>query len=564
MKTVLHILLIFAVWFSTAKAEINPLSRSEVKVIDSIMKESDPGLSRKEIVQRRTNFNNLFFQLDKYVLVNPRLVDLLSRAAYFAASNSEKRVAVLHKRVTNELSLLDTNLITVIRKLSARDMEPLETISDTNLQKITHFIKLNYNPALERPAFLWTLDAFKESYHDTLKARRFVAAYFDLFFEMYKDAFNLEQETVITCSDLAVELVKNGYSPMKIRHLTFSKEDEEIIAFGLEKNPSDPLLNLFKGVLVPYPFIKEKYQWDNYYHTVFYKKKNLFNYRYNDSFPSLSKEEKLKRISSIELAIKLDTTLKSALMHVGDLYDSVGYKDSALHAYTEVLNVSPYTTPASGGGWEQIQLKRFSLMGDLKKHEELLQLYQELRTHLPDLHERNIYMSIPYAYIEKEAYDSASFYLYDSVKIEKYFDESESYKLDWHWGVEISWVALLAGRYDKVREVENHYDKGNFRHVFNLADPDPKYNRDSVNFAMSLANIGHSYHAQRNKEKALLYYTRSRDIYNRHYHEDNDSAFASFQSWMRDDFEVLPKKSCELPFVDFMKKELEFSEKQTK
>ncbi len=125
-------------------------------------------------------------------------------------------------------------------------------------------------------------------------------------------------------------------------------------------------------------------------------------------------------------------------------------------------------------------------------------------------------------------------------------------KLSWDWGIRFSWTALLAQNYEKVKEIEAHYDNNRLEYLFHFTlmsgNSEDSLDTDSCDYAFSMMNIGHAYLCENDTENALVYYRRSRDVLRRHHTKDEDTSNNYFKELMNGDFITL--KEYNLPLND--------------
>ncbi len=255
----------------------------------------------------------------------------------------------------------------------------------------------------------------------------------------------------------------------------------------------------------------------------------------------------IDRITHLTSAIQLDSSLNRMAMNI--LLRLIG-KLPAKEAATAIPHIEQVITTSSidssWSEWEKLQQLLVALYGSTKEHAKVIEAYKKLRV-LPSW-ERNPHQgfAIPKAFFQLKRHQEAFDYLYKTWQCETV---RPYYKYNWSLGSSMSWHSLFAKEFEKCREVEEHYSKTNG--IFMAASSvHHKKNRaaDSISYAMTLANIGHSWLFEEEHEKARSYYKRSMRLFEKFHKKGNKKAGASeFERLFIEDFGILKKHDMPMP-----------------
>lgn len=540
---------------------IQPLTEEEQKLSDSVL----VSIFSEDFKKSPTYIIDLLNTANDLIDSNTILSEIIAKRAFYATTYDKYKSGALNIIALSSLAKIQSNAIDILKNVSVSNQELLDQIENEKLRKIIHYLALKFSPSDEMPAFIYTIAEFAENYDDKLAAEKFGQNILDfiLFNTKFDVPFKIENDT-INIKDVAVFYLKQiGNSKIISDMVEFSKEDSEIINYGLNKNPDDAKLLLCKSLLNPYPLKKEK-SWDNGYHSVFPKQRDVRKFKVN-SKNILNDTLCNERIVDLQKAERIDTSLKVIHYVLSQFYEVVENYDSMLVELNRAL--TQYSAPAKGTGgqnmWEKLNAKKIDACYNSENYSELVKTYELMSSHIPDYNSRIISKAIPNAYLELNMPQKAYAYLNDSINIEHFMSEA-SFGLDWGWGVYFSWVYLLSQHYDKAKELEDYYKEGKFYSPNWIGHEEEVASEDTSNLAIVFMNIGHCYLNENSTKKALKYYQQGREMYIRHNDEDKEKSKAKYNNYILDDFNVMRKYGLPVPDTELVIEKLELPKSSVK
>lgn len=546
-QTLLLILLLLSTLFAIELPSIT--SEEKEKILKHIEFVSNSN-SSSAITEMYTSKDSIYYLTRDECSKGSTTGELLARYGYHLSETEDLKLLFLRMRYENALAALDPIIPHYIKKPYNFDKNGFKSIKTYKITKTL----LSDAPEsfLQWASCYWAISSLNKEDCIPDQIENFKNAFMD--YLSLKESTNNTQALPLPKDfrDLAVVKIKEEITPKRLRSLSFSKEDREIISYGLHKDSTDAKLLLFSALIVPFTE-KDTIERQRLPFPIFEREKSIFNFSYSDKRPQLTKEENLKRITLIKKAQTLDTTLGIANLFIGHLYDSMGYKDSALAAYNRLNDVAPFNQQGSTE-WEKIAIYKLSLLSRLKRYADVIKTYHRVAPHIPNFHTETLYTDIPNAYMKLNQPQKAYEYYYDSCNIEStaLSGSADYLKLNWGWGTKLSWIALLAQKYDKVKEIEDHFDKSHFTYRVSTNSQHSPH-RDSCNYAVSMMNIGHAYLCENKVDSALSYYTRSREILKRYSGNDIKE---EFNRVMNSDFKKLKELDRPLNGVEEVRTKL--------
>ncbi len=539
-----------------APSGLPEITKEEKTTIEEHIKKISYNSSSSELTEIYTSAEAVYNLAAKEYSQGKAVGELLARHGYHIGKTKKEKLIFLYIRALNSFANLDSN-ITQYMEASYRVSK--EQFKNPGVYNVAETLLDNVGSP-QWPSCYWVIGNLDSTDAEQEKIIAFRDALYDYYILKNETADSSSQFIEKDFRDIAVRELKMRYKATHLISMEFSNEERDIIAYGLQKDSTDGVLTLFKSLLMPLSQNDDTNQFRSKY-PLFEEESGIFRFDYTENRPALTKEEKLNRIDMMKQAFSLDSTLGASQLLIGHLYDSIGYQDSALVAYEKLATVPPFNK-VGGHEWENVESNKLSLLGDLNRHEDVIKLYELMATHIPDYHTNRVNSVIPMAYLGLEQPEKAYSYYYDSCTIDSSFLNKDSgMKLDWAWGTRLSWVALLAQKYDKVKEIETHYDNQQLEYFFHFTlmsgnSPD-SLDTDSCDYALSMMNVGHAYLCENNTEIAVSYYNRSLDILKRHNSKDEEKTRNDFKNWMSGDFKTF--KKFNLPLNDLPKIEALFN-----
>lgn len=247
------------------------------------------------------------------------------------------------------------------------------------------------------------------------------------------------------------------------------------------------------------------------------------------AIPASTEKDRQERLSSYLRALQLGYKGGSVYKHLCDLLKKVEDYSAALETLDSILVYVDSLVKPGSEDWLSIHKRRIDLAGYARKSAAVVESYERISKYKDYIHNTS---AVTHAYIDLNQLDNAYRYMKKEIKN----TESHEYLyLQWHYGITVSWLTLIMGKEKECRQVEALYSSPSY------IAPKPtdvrRYNKeDSLSFSSVLMNIGHSYvleeHGDPSFEKAVGYYGRGLEIYQRH----SNTTGEDFLNGIKNDF----------------------------
>ncbi len=340
---------------------------------------------------------------------------------------------------------------------------------------------------------------------------------------------NMVDSTLSYC-DNAVALLRKSRSQAFEQEIAqrFFPFEQEIARYALEKDSLDIIMGLF-SVLAPLnqtntQSTTKKSNWEKYYAS----SRSLFSER-NINERLLTKELLQERYVLAEKLYARDNTSETLQYFMIQLLNGMQENDKAF-ALAQKLTATMDTKSERWFYLKENELNRSYSRGNA---DSAITVFEQMHLEQPEQIENSINFFVPDAYLMLKQPEKAYSYYYETIQIGRWLNGKE---LPWSLGSSLSWISLLSQNHEQVKRIENHYDEGLFR---NQSNDTTQIKADSLTYAMTLANIGHSYAQELNKREALSYYKQAKKIFKRNHHEGKKGGIKLFTDSMIDDYKVM-------------------------